>query len=539
MADDEPMNEEVKLLRQRVAQLERERACAHEADRALRENEERYRTMVETSIHGIVVIAPAGDLVFANRRAFEIFGYDSIAELTKLTTDDFVAPEYRDKLAERRASVQPGRPKPLTLWEGVRKDGSRIWIESAVTAIDGHGPPSALIFLVDVTERKRLEAQFLQAQKMEAIGRLAAGVAHDFNNLLTVISGYGEMVRDTLEISDPLREAVEEICQASERAASLTRQLLALGRRSILEPRVIDLNLLLARDEKMLRRLVGEQIAFECQPCPGEARIRVDPVLMQQVILNLVVNARDAMPTGGGLMIRILPVEKTVPESLPEAGVAPGRYFMLAVQDNGSGMTSEVKSRIFEPFFTTKEPGKGSGLGLAAVYGIVKQLDGFVEVESEPGRGTTFRVYLPAIDSSTEPEGGGTTPAPGRARGSETILLVEDEDELRGFFQKVLRSSGFNVLTAADGPEAMQIAGALGVHVHLLVTDVIMPHMSGRRLAEIMREKMPSLKVLYLSGYTDDEVMRHGIREAEVAFLQKPFSGRVLVAKVREVLDAS
>jgi PAS domain S-box-containing protein len=389
----------------------------------------------------------------------------------------------------------------------------------------------------DITERRKLEEQYRQSQKMEVVGRLAGGVAHDFNNLLTVINGYGDLVLSVLPSSNPARESVAEMVKAGERAAALTRQLLAFSRQQLLAPRVLSLNTVIGEMEKMLRRVIGEDIELATKLTPSLGHVQADPGQLEQVLLNLAVNARDAMPRGGKLTLETSDVELDEASALVSTGVTPGRYALLAVSDTGMGMSPEVRARVFEPFFTTKGPGKGTGLGLATVHGIVSQSGGRIEVYSEIGHGTTFKVYLPQM--SGLPLAGrrshpGTAGAP---RGRETILLAEDEESVRALSRHVLSECGYAVLEAADGEEALALVARENVDIHLLVSDVVMPGIGGRELAERMQALRPELRVLYISGYADDAIIRHGVLEADVNFLQKPFSAGALARKVREVLD--
>ncbi len=387
-------------------------------------------------------------------------------------------------------------------------------------------------------ERKRLEEQLRQSQKMEAVGRLAGGIAHDFNNLLTIINGYSQLLLDRFAPRDQARVQVEEIKKAGDRAATLTRQLLAFSRRQVLQPQVLNLNAVVANVDTMLRRLIGEDIDLVTVIGEALGRVQADPGQIEQVILNLAVNARDAMPQGGKLTIETANVELDEAYTCSHAAVAPGRYVMLAVSDSGIGMDAETQAQIFEPFFTTKEKGKGTGLGLATVYGIVKQSGGHLWVYSEPGKGATFKVYLPQVE-----EANGTVAASQARvkslRGAETILLVEDEEAVRKLASRILQEYGYKVLESTSAEQALQIGERHKEPIDLLVTDVVMPGMGGREVAGHLAFLRPEMKVLYMSGYTDDAIIHHGVLQAGVAFMQKPFTPEVLARKVREVLDIS
>jgi signal transduction histidine kinase/CheY-like chemotaxis protein len=386
-------------------------------------------------------------------------------------------------------------------------------------------------------KHRQMEKQFHQAQKMEAIGRLAGGIAHDFNNLLTVINIGTHFMKHGLPPEDPRLAQIERVRDAGQRAAGLTRQLLAFSRQEIIEPKVLDPNQLLGDLDEMLRRIIGEDVDLTLLPAQDLWRVKIDPSQFEQIVVNLAVNARDAMPTGGKLAIETANVVLDETYAAHHLEAEPGEYVMLAVSDNGVGMNDKVQARIFEPFFTTKEKGKGTGLGLATVFGIVKQNRGHIRVYSEPGQGSTFRIYLPHVSEGA--------PAPSRPpaaeaelpRGSETLLLVEDEDSVREFTRDILVARGYRVLCAVDGEEALQVAKAHQGPIHLLVTDVVMPRMSGRALADRLQPGRPEMRVLYVSGYTDDAIVRHGVLAEGIQFLSKPFGMEALALKVRAVLD--
>ena len=462
----------------------------------------------------------------------------------ELIISDYTLPSYDGRSALLLARAK--RPEvPFIFFSGtlgeelavdVLKEGATDYVVKSRPARFVSAVVRALREAEEKAEHKRLEEQFRQAQKMEAIGQLAGGIAHDFNNLLTVINGYSELMLQTLSADDPQRNSLEQIKTAGKRAALLTQQILAFSRRQVLEPRVLDLNEAVATMDKLLRRMIGEDIALVSSPDPALWRVKADPGQIEQIIMNLAVNARDAMSQGGKLTIETANVELDEAYARRHASVQPGPYVMLAVSDTGIGMDAKTQARIFEPFFTTKEPGKGTGLGLSTVYGIVKQSGGNIWIYSEPGKGATFKIYLPRVDEEVEV----TAPVPVRPetlRGSETILLVEDDEMVRALAGAILQYNDYTVLETRNGQEALRICQEHPGPIHLLITDVVMPGMSGRELADRLAPLRPSMKILYMSGYTDNAIVRHGVLDIGTAFLQKPFTPVALAQKVRKVLD--
>jgi PAS domain S-box-containing protein len=507
-------------------------------EEALRASEERYRNLIENAKDMIYTHDLHGRFTSINAAGEQITGYTR-AEILHMTIADLVAPEHRDALyrlpTPRESS---GAPTVMSL-EIQTKDGRRVALEVSSRLIyEGDAPVGVEGIARDVTERRELEAQLRQAQKMEAIGRLAGGVAHDFNNLLTAINGWGEILLQELPPDDYRRQFAEEITRAGQRAAELTRQLLAFGRRQVLAPKVLDLNATITSMQKMLRRLIGENIQLVTELDPNLGHVKADPGQLEQVIMNLCVNARDAMPSGGTLTIataNVVVVEHRWQPGQPSE-LKPGAYVMLAISDTGIGMDAATQARIFEPFFTTKERGKGTGLGLATVYGIITQSGGHITVHSQPGRGTTFRIYLPQVAPAPEhPE----VPAVADSlpRGTETILLVEDEDGVRSLARSALQRQGYSVIEACDGTDALARYMHHAGRVDLLLTDVVMPRMGGPDLAQRIQVLQPDIRVLYMSGYTDSSLVHAGVAAESVAFLQKPFTPDALARKVREVLD--
>jgi len=515
------------------------RALRDKANReALRASEAQFRRFIENLPLGVYRATPDGRVLMANPALLRMLGYDSWQELAfrNLEGGGFEAGHPRSAFCEQieREGEATGLETP---WK--RRDGSVIFVRESARAFradDGR----VLYYdgiVEDVTERRRLEEQLRQAQKMEAVGRLASGVAHDFNNLLTIIIGYSDLLFERVSARDGMRPPVEEIKKAAERAASLTRQLLAFSRKQVLQPRILDLKSLLTNVDEMLRRMIGEDIELVTHLPSGLGRVNADPGQIEQVIMNLALNARDTMPQGGQLTLEAADVELDSSYASSHESVLPGHYVMIAVSDTGIGMDAETQARIFQPFFTTKEQGKGTGLGLATTYGIVKQSEGHIGVYSEPGKGTTFKVYLPRIDQAVEVIAPTQVPVDEPPRGCETILLVEDEEAVRSLARGLLESSGYEVLEANGAHEALQVGKRHKERIHLLLTDVVMPQMSGRELAEHLAPLHPETKVLYMSGYADNAVVHHGLLDPSAFFLQKPFTADALARKLREVLD--
>jgi PAS domain S-box-containing protein len=517
------------------------------AHAALKESEARVRTVLESAPDAIIGMDENGAITDWNPRAETMFGWSRDEALGHALAETIIPPDQREahcsglrRFTETGEWPMLNRRLETTAW---RRDGAEFPVELSIVPLKEGTAHRFYWFVVDITERKqadeklrRTEEQLRQAQKMEAIGQLAGGVAHDFNNLLTVIMGYTDLLMSNLPADAPTLADLEEIRNAAERASWLTRQLLAFSRRQILTPQVLDLNVLIGNFEKLLHRLIGEDVALKTELAPALARIKADPGQIEQIIMNLVVNARDAMPTGGRLTIETDTV--LLGDSYPKkaAEVPPGRYVLLAVSDTGCGMDAETQKRIFEPFFTTKEVGKGTGLGLSTVYGIVKQSNGFIWIYSEPGHGTTFKIYLPAVDEDVQAAKTKSRPVQQRI-GVETILLVEDAAPLRALTNKVLELSGYTVLAAGNLDEALKMAEARNWAVHLLLTDVIMPGGSGPDVADRLKERCPDLKILYMSGYTGTAMAHQGILKSGNPLLQKPYSPDALLQKVREVLD--
>jgi two-component system cell cycle sensor histidine kinase/response regulator CckA len=507
-------------------------------EQALRRSEVRYRSLVQTAVYGIYRSSLRGQFLDVNPALIGMLGYNSALEVLALDPqrDVFLDSAEYSRMVEE--FERTGRVDGFEVrWK--RKDGAAITVRLSGRAVASEDEPADVLEAIaeDITERRVLEDQFRQSQKMEAVGRLAGGIAHDFNNLLTVVSGYSEVLLDQLAAAHPLRAKAEAIQQASDRATTLTRQLLAFSRKQLLQLKVVDVNVIVEEMERLLRPLIGEDIELSTSLEPSLGCTRADAGQLEQVIMNLVVNAKDAMPRGG--KIRISTASVTLDESYrPEnTFIKHGPYVMISVADTGCGMDRETQARIFEPFFTTKEKGKGTGLGLSTVYGIIKQSGGYVFVQSELGRGTVFTIYFPRVDGPSETNG--TAPvALVAAGGSETILLVEDEESVRQLIRETLESRGYHVLEAGNGPAALALAATYAESIHLVITDVVMPGLSGHELVQQLLTARPNTKVLYLSGHAEDAVA-NPLPTPPKAFLQKPFTLQNLSRKVRLVLSAN
>jgi two-component system cell cycle sensor histidine kinase/response regulator CckA len=496
---------------------------------------------IQTVSQGIIITDPKqpdNPIIYASTGFERITGYGADEAIGRNCR--FLRGRDTDKetVGKLREAIATGRSCAVEILN-YRKDGTPFWNALSLNPVpDENGEVAYFVGVQnDVTERKKLENQLRQSQKMEAVGRLAGGVAHDFNNLLTIISGYSQLMLALPDVSPNIRESLRVISEAGEQAATLTRQLLGFSRQTLLQPRILDMNAIIDDTGKMLRRLIGEDILFTTVLDPNLSLVKVDPGHLDQILMNLAINARDAMPKGGKLTIETTNVLLSDDEAALHIDCKAGEHVMLAITDTGCGMTPDILAHIFEPFFTTKEIGKGTGLGLAMVFGIVQQNSGCIHVYSEPEYGTTFKVYFPAVvgqvipkrNSALKPEVGGT----------ETILLVEDEESVRKMALISLQMHGYKVLTATDGKDALQIMQTYGEPLDLVLTDVIMPNVSGPELARNLQVQFPQVKVLFMSGYTDDAVVRHGLLEADVSFIQKPYTPTELARKVRQILDGN
>jgi PAS domain S-box-containing protein len=514
----------------------RDISARRQAEATLRETSQRLQAVVDASPVAISVIDQAGRVLLWSKAATQLLGWTEEEMLERQPT---IVPE--EKREEFEAAMAKNWRGDTALYETqrLRKDGSLVDVIASAAPLIGPGGEvtGRMTTLVDITDRKHLEEQLRHAVKMEGLGRLAGGIAHDFNNLLTVIGGRTYLLLSRLPADDPMRRDLELIQQTSGRAAVLTRQLLTFSRKQILELTVLDLNELVSEMKSLLERLLGEEVEVVTDLDPALGKVTADHGQIGQVIVNLAINARDAMPGGGRLTLETRNVELDETYTRQHVDVRPGAYVALAVSDTGTGMDEATLARIFEPFFTTKEVGKGTGLGLAMVYGTTKQSNGHIAVESKAGHGTTFRIYLPRTEAAK------SAPVEARreasSRGSETVLLAEDDSSLRILAREILGSQGYTVLDSGDVEDALRISENYGSAIHLLLTDVVMPRMSGRALADAVKRHRPDLKVLYMSGYTDDAIVQYGVLDPETPFLHKPFTPGSLAHKVREVLDGA
>jgi hypothetical protein len=501
------------------------------AKKLLKDKDKKFRLLFQENPQPMWVFDPENHTILeANAAAAALYGFTA-DEFQDMPLSSIYGVEEEQRFLEwlqrpDRTAVSP--------WRHCTKSGRLIDVEIALHEIGYGGRRVQLAILLDISGRRDLEEQLRQSQKMEAVGMLAGGVAHDFNNLLTIINGYSQLLLNHLTPGDSSRTFVEQILKAGDRAAALTRQLLAFSRRQVMQPKVLDLNRLVTGLSTMLQRLIGEDIDLRLELAQDLGRVNADPSQVEQVLMNLVVNSRDAMPQGGSVTIETSNVTLDSSYAGRHLAAKPGPYVLLAVSDSGAGMDIATQARLFEPFFTTKVPGRGTGLGLSTVFGIVKQSNGSIAVYSEPGHGTSFKVYLPRIDQPVALE---AEAAKAQAwRGTETILVVEDDDMVRSLVRETLERHGYKVLDAPGPMEARQVAENYRSAIHLLITDVVLPKVSGRELAVQMVRARPAMKVLYMSGYTDSAIVNIGILTKEVAFLQKPFTPAALIDKVRDVL---
>jgi PAS domain S-box-containing protein len=543
---------EIPLLVERVADIERllevqERVVADQSDKQralihrLRQSEANFRALVE-QLPDAVYVSRDGVIQYANAATTRLLGYSCEQLLGQRGVDLLVHPDDHAKVRAHKAAAQHGAAAGPLRVRWVRRDGGVVVVEGVTAAITYDDGPAGLIIARDVTDdarreqaRLQLEEQLRQTQKMDAIGRLAGGVAHDFNNLLSVILSYTDLVMGELRPEDPLTADLSEVRQAARRAADLTRQLLAFSRKQILEPRAVNLNAVVEDLERMLQRLVGEEVRVETNLDERLGSVFVDRGQIEQVLMNLVVNARDAMPWGGRVVVESGNVQLDEAWAAAHPGAKPGPHVRLTVTDTGHGMSREVQQRIFEPFFTTKEKHKGTGLGLSTVLGIVEQSGGGVLVTSEVGKGTTFEVYLPRTDRAAEVKSSVPPPA---SRGTEKILLVEDDELVRRTIRVILTRQGYRVLEAQNAGEALMLSEKHAGKIDLLLTDVVMPVINGREVAERLLQARPGMKVLYMSGYTEHAIVHHGVLDAGIAFIPKPVTPAALAQKIREVLAA-
>lgn len=505
------------------------------AEKALRESEEHYRKFFEEDLAGDFISSPEGKLLACNPAFAKIFGFPSVEEASKYDLNSlfpnendreafFVLLQKKKKIESHEIELRRLDHKPVHVVANVVGSFDK---NNNLTEVKG--------YIFDNTTGKNLEEQLRQSQKMEAMGGLAGGIAHDFNNLLTIIKGYSDLLMARITDENPLRKNVKEIAKAAERASLLTRQLLAFSRKQMVQFKILNINAIVTDVEQMLRHLIGEDVELIVSFEPNLGLAKVDRGQVEQVIVNLVVNARDSMPRGGKLTIKTANVDLDENDARQHVNIPAGPYIMLSITDTGSGMSPEILSHIFEPFFTTKEQGKGTGLGLSTVYGIIQQSSGSIRVESEPEKGSTFKIYLPRTNSPESMKS--HTLPPSSIQGNETILLVEDDEGLRALAVEILQSRGYRIITAQHPGEALKISQNHKDPIHLMVTDVVMPQMSGHELVRRMVHERPKMKVLYMSGYTPDTVIQHDMSNPNTPFLQKPFMPDIFIRKVREILD--
>ncbi len=520
--------------------VKQELGRAHHTADAVADGEAKFRALMESASQAIIAVNHKGRIEVVNNKAEELFGYgrdEMIGQPLEMLLPDALREAHA---GHRKGFFARPHARPMGIGmdlAGKRKNGQQFPIEISLNYVEVGGHPLAISFITDISERLRLEQQLRQSQKMEAIGQLAGGVAHDFNNLLTIIQGYSSMSLDGLDPADPLREPIEEIERAAVSAAALTRQLLAFSRRQVVRPQVLNINSTIRQVEKMLRRVIGEDVDLILATGENLDAIRADPGSIEQILMNLAVNARDAMPNGGKLILETANLWLDKDYAGAHLAVKTGPHAMLAVTDTGTGMTEEVRTRLFEPFFTTKPQGQGTGLGLATVYGIVQQMEGSIWVYSELGKGTTFKILFPSVETGERAE---VPPMPERAaHGEGGILLVEDEPAVRKFVRSMLEKQGYRVIEAADADDALNIVRDSAAVFDLLLTDVIMPRMNGPDLAERVTALRPGAKVLYMSGYTDRAVRLQDRLGGEANFIQKPFTPAALGQKLRELMGAA
>jgi two-component system, cell cycle sensor histidine kinase and response regulator CckA len=518
--------------------IQQDTSTRKSTEAALKETEELYQKLVDISPDAIVLVTLAGNIRLCTQRMAAVSGFEKISDLMGLNAFSLIANKYRRDA--RKLAVKTLRSQDVCSAEFAfrRKDGSEYPADLSLAAyVDDLGRPKGFVGTIrDLTARRKLEMQLLQAQRMEAVGKLAGGVAHDFNNLLTAIIGYSDLMLSDPQVTATQNEDIRSIKKACDKAGNLVRQLLAFSRRQVMQPAKINLNIMVNDLSKMLRRLIGETVELSTTLDPDLGYAKADPAQMEQVLLNLAVNSRDAMPRGGRLRIETRNVEVVDSSSLQPSGTAPGRYVRITVEDTGAGMDETTVSHVFEPFFSTKEPGKGSGLGLSAVYGIVCQSGGAIEIASRLGSGTAVHIYLPRVEKEREhPEYAGAGQAFGR--GSETVLVAEDEENVRNVICSLLQAKGYRILEARDGIEALEIARKYPHDIHVIITDLVMPRMGGVQLISQLRQDGREFKTMYTSGYSDQPGLEEEMNRAGTLFLQKPFSTDDLAHQVRALID--